>query len=163
MDIKIRIKAGLVEIEYEGDANFLKDDLSSVINEIVDCQKRGDLTTLANTVSGTAELAPNSPIAPVHDMSVGTIASKLRVDSGPDLLIAAAAHLTLVMKKESFTRAELSKEMRNAKSFFKKSYSSNLSKMISAQIKAGTILEGTGGSFSLSAGKLDELVAQLGN
>ncbi|WP_303203559.1 hypothetical protein [Raoultibacter timonensis] len=163
MDIKIRIKAGMVEIEYEGDAEFLKDDLSSVINEIVDCQKRGDLTMLANTVSAAGESAAASPAAAVHDMSVGTIASKLRVNSGPELLIAAAAHLTLVMKKDSFTRAELSREMRDAKSFFKKSYTSNLSKMISAQIKAGTILEGTGGSFSLSAGKLDELVAHLGN
>ncbi len=64
--------------------------------------------------------------------STNTIATLLKVKSACDLAIAAAAHLTLVQKKERLSRKEILDEMKSATSFFKASYANNHSSTLKA-------------------------------
>jgi hypothetical protein len=57
--------------------------------------------------------------------STNTIATLLGAKSASDLAIAAAAHLTLVQKKERLSRREILDEMKSATPFFKSSFDNN--------------------------------------
>jgi endoglucanase Acf2 len=59
--------------------------------------------------------------------TVAAIAGQLSVKTGPDLIIAAAAKLTLVDGKDTFSRDELIAAMKTATSYYKKSDVNNLS------------------------------------
>lgn len=68
--------------------------------------------------------------------STNTIARLLNAKSASDLVIAAAAHLTLMQKKERLSRQELLDEMKKASSFFKSSYVNNLSNSLKVLVNA---------------------------
>lgn len=59
----------------------------------------------------------------------------LGAQSASDLAIAAAAHLTLVQKKERLSRQEIFDEMKTATSFFKSSYVNNHSNTLNVLVK----------------------------
>lgn len=85
------------------------------------------------------------------------------VNSGPELILAACAHLTLVKGKESFTRKEIIEEMNTAKSYLKRSYISNLSKSLTNLVKSGKISETGREIYSLTAQTRKEMEQLLAN
>lgn len=157
--VKIHIKVGSASLLYEGDKEFLTSNLSKVMSEVAAYGATPD--------NAAATLEPKSVQSDVknrsrtQDMSVGTIAAKLNVGSGPDLILAAASALTFFAGKEAFTRQELLSKMQEAKSYYKKSFSSNLTKYINTLIRSAKLIEGASGQFSLSASERDELESQL--
>lgn len=161
MTTKIRIKAGNVEIEYEGSEDFLEKQLREIVSTVLTLQNE-----VASNQPETAECQelPSSPKernGGTANLSVSTIATKLNAQTGPELLIAAAAALTFSENKEDFSRNELHEEMKKAKAFYKKNYSSNLSKIILGKIKSGAINEGRSGKYSLSSESSKNLRIQL--
>lgn len=132
MESKIRIKIGAIEVEYEGSEAFLKTELPAFIKSISELQ-----------ISPVRESDPeqngsnNKPesVKNVIQLSTKSIAAKLNVKSGRDLVVAAAAHLCFVKEKAKFTRKELLDEMKTATSYYKATYSNNLSMILSRLIK----------------------------
>lgn len=163
MPSKLKIKMGHIEFEYEGDAQFdavaIK-DLFSHLESLVGVTPPGAFDTptpAAGELAGPEGGNGNSAL----NYSSTTIASKLGASTGPDLAIAAAAHLQLVSNKESFKRHELLETMKSAKSYYKAAMSGNLSKMLATLIAAGKVNELSNSEYSLSATEQANLKARL--
>src|SRR5439155_25131128 len=96
-------------------------------------------------------------------MKTASIAAKIKVNSGPDLIRAAAARLNLIDLKATFTRQELLKEMQTATGYYKKSYLKNLSYYFTGALKDGTLTESAANTFALGAATRADLEKQLAN
>lgn len=73
--------------------------------------------------------------------TTNTIASRLGVKTGPELIIAAAAHLTFVKSLEKFHRKDLLEEAQSVTNFYDQSVSKNFSSYLSRLVKGGRISE----------------------
>lgn len=89
------------------------------------------------------------------------VASKLNCKSGQDLTTAAAAFLTFVMGKGTFTRDDILQTMKGATGYYKTSYSNNLSKTLLAMVKNDTLTQSSTSEYSLHINKAKELNAIL--
>lgn len=159
MSSKLRIRIGEVEVEYEGSEEFLKQDLPELLRTAIELQGANGGH---DNVPKPKKKATQSHETSVPALTTGSIAAKLEAESGSDLLMAAAAHLAFVSKKESFSRQELLTEMQKAKSYYKTSYSANLSKYFkTALAKGGFLSETSSNSFALKAAARSDLEKKL--
>jgi hypothetical protein len=94
-------------------------------------------------------------------LSTDTIATIVGASSGPDLVIAAAAHLHFAEGKSTFTRRELTSEMRSAPSHYKATFLNNLSSYLAGLTRADRLrLSGTD-IYALSNRERQNLEAKL--
>lgn len=152
MSSKIRIKVGDIEVEYEGAEDFLKKELPELLKTVT------SLHSIANSpgTSGTG-FTPKGDVK----LTTANIAAKLSCSSGPDLVIAACAHLHFVQKSETYDRKTILKEMKKATSYYKSTYSNNLSKSLKNLVQDDKLIEPSTNVFSLHANTLKELHARL--
>src|SRR5262245_39283747 len=135
MPSKIKIKFGAVEVEYEGEHDFLEKDLLALIKDLM-------------------EIAPLTPPANNHSAAngqggqggegtgtVSTFAAKLKVASGPDLILAALLQSAKVEGKASLKRKDLLTGMKSAKSHYKATYNNNLSQYLKNLVRGNDINE----------------------
>ena len=160
---KLRIKLGELEVEYEGSEAFLRAELPLLLKSIADLHKTADV--FAGSRSAGPAVKANSQAgaggAAAVNLSSSSIAAKLGFKDGGDLLLAACLHLALAKGKESFSRTEILSEMKSAKSYFKKSYGSNLSNYLNTLVTSGKLLQGAGGEYAIHADTLAELKPKL--
>lgn len=162
MTAKVRIKAGPVEFEYEGETELGVADIKDLFTHIE------TLFKVPFLAEGGESHAPSphqnssivSPAMSGHKLHVNSVANKLDVKTGPDLAIAAAATLELFEDKTVFSRKELLTEMQKATKYYNKNMSSNLTKIINGLVgeEFNQVAED---SFSLSAAKLKALEGGL--
>jgi hypothetical protein len=157
---KLRIRIGEVEIEYEGAEEFLKQELPQLLKTAMELREPS-----AGSISGgtgkTGATGCSAGASKVASLTTESIAAKLGAKSGSDLLKAAAAHLALVKNEQAFSRQQLLSEMQGATSFYKKSYSTNLTKYIKTLQKDGFLSEIAKNSYALTAGARAELEKKL--
>lgn len=153
MASKIRVRAGELEVEFEGSEDFLRDELPSLLEF---------LSGLNIAKVSTSDRSDRGDVG--GDTTLGTtntVAAKLGAETGPDLILAAAAKLTFADGVTSFTRKELLAEMQTASNYYKTSFTSNLSTYLSRLVKAGTLLEQAKDTYALSSTKAQELRTAL--
>lgn len=151
---KLVLKCGDIEIDYEGPEDFLKEELPKFIQVVATLRGAKLATPL------TQGAVPAAPVALSGDRSVSTVAQKLGVATGPDLIIAAA--LSFVSGGAStFTKKQLRERIRDAKSYYKSSYSSNFDNYINRLVKNGRLNHTSGDNYALPAGELTTLNAKL--
>lgn len=164
MTSKIRIRTGGVEVEYEGSEDFMREDLPKLL-ETVAAMKGGQ--QLADDVNDT----PPPKHTPAGSSgsnngkisgSTATLAAKLQVASGPDLILAAAARLAIVGGSASFTRKQLADEMKTAAGYYKKTYMNNLSTYLQNLVKDQKFVEPASGSYALNPATRLSLEQRLG-
>ena len=97
------------------------------------------------------------------DFSTDTIATVVGAKSGPDLIIAAAAHCHFVLKKQKFTRQELIEQMRTAPGHFKETFVNNMSSYLTGLTKADRLRLVATGTYALSVKERQSLEAKLAN
>jgi hypothetical protein len=93
-------------------------------------------------------------------LAINSIAAKLDVKSGSDLVLAACFAITR-SNVTSCSRTEILAEMRRATSYYKTSDKNNLSKYIKTLLKDKKILEQSSGSYALSAATRTDLEAKV--
>ncbi len=143
----------------KGTEEFLKQELPELLKTAMELHKAaGPAGPAGDSVAGTAKDTHRT-----LSLTTGTIAARLKVSSGGDLLLAAAVHLTLVLKKETFSRKELLAEMQKASSYYKKSYSGNLTNYLKAAVDDDELSETATDAYALTAKTRAELVAKLAN
>jgi hypothetical protein len=157
MTAKLRIRIGEIEVDYEGTEAFLKDEIPTLLKTALEVQRgaaapAGKRPSTGGSGNGTTG---------VRALTTGTIAARLKAKSGPTLLMAAAAHLTFVASKATFSRQELLTEMQGATSYYKKSYSNNLTKYLTGAVTEGKLQESAKNIYALSAETAGELESQL--
>jgi hypothetical protein len=90
-------------------------------------------------------------VGEIGSLTTGSIAAKIGAKSGTDLLEAAAGHLALFAKKETFSRQQLLDEMKGATAYYNKNYSSNLSGYIKRALKDDLLAETATNCYALTA------------
>lgn len=160
-EAKIRLKIGAIEIDYEGRASFLKDDLINLLGKVVAFY--ADHKSAIPTSEPIEQVQAAKPRGvPIDlDQSTNTIAARLGGTSGSDLVIAAAAYLTFVKKQDTFTRAEVLAEMKAVTTYYTKFMSTNFSKMLSSLVKVKRLNQVASGSYALSAAERTAVEAKL--
>ena len=155
MSSKIRIKVGHIEVEYDGAEHFNKTEFTELLTTILDTYNK-------NPIADTPNHATSAP-GFVHDMSMSTsdIATKLGAKTGPELTIAAIAHLIIVKGQKSCTQKEILGEMKNATAHFSKSYANNLSVALQRLSKSGELNNPASNTYALPANKITDLRARL--
>jgi hypothetical protein len=158
-EASIRIKLGQLEVDYQGDSDFLKSDLMNTVNKLLTRQMdRASAYDAADTPEGS-QARPQRGGKLNH--STSTMATLLGAKSGPDLIVAAAAHLHLAGGKNQYTRAELLDAMRAAPSHYRKTYASNLSRYLTTLTKADDLRLVGNDTYALSANKATDIEAKL--
>jgi len=158
---KLRIRIGDVEIDYEGTEEFLKLELPQLLKTAMELHKASGAVPASGTANGGAS-GSSAGKGGVASFTTGSIAARLGAKSGSDLLTAAAAHLALVKRKEPFTRQQLLTEMQSATSYYKSSYSPNLTKYIKTALqKGGPLSETAKNSYALTASARADLEKKL--
>lgn len=107
-------------------------------------------------ISGHAESS-------IIDLSTDTIATVLGAQSGPDIIIAAAAHLHFVQGKQRFSRQELTAEMRTAPAHFKETFVNNLSKYLTGLTKGDRLRLVANETYAISSKERQALESKLAN
>lgn len=167
MTAKLRIKAGPVELEYEGETPFAVTDIKELSSHIETLFK-------SPMAAGSAEApeapeptkllpAPTSdpiPVANGQKLHVNSVAQKLKSKSGSDVAVAAAATLQIYDEKQTFTRAELLDTMKKATMHYNANMSGNLTKILGTLVgsKLNQISDGV---YSLTSDEYQKLAAQL--
>lgn len=161
MTSRVRIRLGQLEVEYEGDEQFLKDELPTLVDSISRLYREAH--EVIPQEDAPVQASVGSPVfsSPTEVGTTNNITAKLSVDSGPDLILAAATRLTLGAGQASFSRQSLLEEMKTATRYFNKNYTNNLSKYLAGLVKFGKLKEVAKDTYALSAAALQEIEAQI--
>ena len=153
---KLILKYGDVLVEYDGPEAFLKEELPQIIKAVGDLRNVGLPARPADSVTTETNALPGD----VATDSVSTLAQKLGVGSGPDLIEAAALSFAL-SGASTFTRQELRTRCREATAFWKKSYGNNYDKYVNSLVSNGRLNHVSGDNYALPDKQRVTLKAKL--
>lgn len=159
MTAKVRIKAGPVEFEYEGETELAVADIKDLFSHIETLFK---VPVLAE--GGETHASPPPPktndIASVQKLHINSIATKLGAKTGADVALAAAAALQIFDEKDTFTRTELLDMMKKGTMHYRDTMSGNLTSIIKSMLgpKLNQISDGV---YSLTNDAYQDLVGKL--
>ena len=165
MAVKLRVKVGSIELDYEGSEDWLKEGLPNLITNVSELQRlpgsmAGGFPPPENAGGKSSGQLPSNGTSDFQ-MSVENVSHKINAKEGTDLIRAAAAYLTLVERKNTFSRKELLDAMKSATSFYDSSAVKNLSYNLGKLQKAGHINERSKGVYALTATQRKSLEEQL--
>jgi|GEM_PF-2116375 hypothetical protein len=157
---RMKIKLGNIELDFEGTEEYIQNDLPSLLELIFTYYAT---VNDAEPETEEAEELPANPDLGTQkvQMTTNTIAAKLNVKTGSDLVLAACAHLCLVKGASTFERKNILAEMQTASNYYKQNHSSNLSKSLSTLVKDNKLIERSKDKYALSAQAKQELEATL--
>jgi hypothetical protein len=159
MTTKLRVKYGSLDIEFEGSEEFIKTELRDLLKHIAELPQPSSSKPADS--SGMKNIVPKPGQATSGHLSTSVIAQKLGANSGPDLILAACAYLTLGKGMETLPRKAILDEMREAKAYFKTTYRNNLSKYLATLTKSGDLNQLANENYSLPAEKRAEIEARI--
>jgi hypothetical protein len=157
MASKIKIKLGAIEVEYEGEHDFLEKDLLTLVKDLMEI---APLTPSRDQNGGNGRAGQGGP-GSGGSGTVSTFAAKLKVASGPDLILATLLQAAKVEEKTSLKRKNLLAGMKSAKSHYKATYNNNLSKYLKNLVKANDVNAVATDEYALSTAKSKDLEARL--
>lgn len=160
---KIKIKLGAIEVEYEGSETFLKEELPQLLAAVSDLYSKSRHALDSNpSESGSIVTANQNGAAQKKiEATTGSLAAKLNVKSGPELVLAAAARLTFVLGSATFSRQKLIDEMKTATAYYKATYLNNLTQSLNNLVKDGKLNEPSQGNYALTAPSLKDLEQRI--
>lgn len=165
MESKIKIKMGPIEIEYEGSEDFLKEELPALLSAVSGLYRESGVSEIQLFQEKPSQVDADIP-APGNGETnfkgtTGSLAATLGVKSGPDLIMAAAGRLTLALGQETFSRSQISSEIRSASAYYKKTYSNNLTKYLNQLVKAQKLMETAKDTYALSAAEKSKMESRI--
>lgn len=170
MTYRIRVRVHEVEVEYDVSAEPTSQDALAVLSAAADLHREiGRLSR--DAAVGDDEGTPpgrRSSVSPINgdagNFPVGTvdnIINKLSMTpTGPNMVLAAALHLTLEQGKSRFTRDELHNTMKKARDY-KKTMTSNLTSSIRSVMKNQQLNETGSHEYSIASPYLRNAREQL--
>ncbi len=157
---KIRIKFGPIEVDCEGSEQFLKEEFLDLIREVSILAKESGVQVMqAIPPAGIGSFAGAGNFGTLK--TTEAIAARLTVGSGTDLALAAAIKLTIVDGKKEFSRQEITNEMKSAKSYFKETYTKNLSPSLKTLVTDQKFNPLGASSYALTANELNAVRSKL--
>jgi len=151
---KLILKYGDVMVEYDGPEEFLKAELPQIVKAV------GELRGIAPPAHHGPPRDTGMTHGDTANASVSTIAQRLAIGSGPDLLEAAALSFALA-GSPTFTKQQLRTRAREAKTFWKKSYGNNFDKYLNGLVTNGRVNHLSGDNYALPDGQRTALQTKL--
>ena len=147
-----------MEFEYKGSPQHINEYVREYIDQILDSK-------MARAAQSDAPMhrpeehrsSESSKSNSTIELSVTSLATHLSVNTGPELIIAAAAKLKLSDGKDKFSRKEILEEMQDAPSFFRPTYAKNMTQNLGSLIKFKKLNETSKNTFALTARELARL------
>jgi hypothetical protein len=161
MSSKLRLQYGALQIEFEGSDEFLKTELPVLLTHIAKLPQPAGSADAGDASDDAAASSGNK--TNLGNLSTSTIAQKLNVGSGTDLIIAACAFLTIGKGQETFSRKEILTEMRSAKAYFKATYRNNLSGYLTGLTRDGRLNQIAEETYSLPSNMRTEIEKKIAN
>ncbi|WP_440982949.1 hypothetical protein [Shinella sumterensis] len=162
---KIRIKLGALELEYEGEPAFLTDGLPDLLERVSSLSDQVAPPVDETNASGTHQTAALPEMSPLGEkvmtLTSNSVAARLDVKSGADLIICALATLEIFGGKAGVSKKEIQTEMKQAKSYFQAGHINNFGKNMATALKAKKINQLGADSYALSAAERRQLEARL--
>ena len=154
MNSKIRIRLDNIEVEYEGEQEFLGTELLSLVEKVLALAPRQPVLRMdgQNKVGPMPNGESSGEIG-----TLNTLAAKLKPDSGPDLILAAMYHLSKADGLPSASRQQVLDRMKSATGYYKTSYRSNLSNYLESLVKSDKIREAAVDTYVLNPSTAHEL------
>ena len=158
MTSKVKIKAGAIEIEFEGSEDYMKDELPGLVELLCAI---GPASEDQEEEESQELPASTDPAKQKLQLTTNTISAKLNVKKGGELVLAACAHLTLVKGADTFSRSNILAEMKLANNYYKETMSKNLSNTLKTLVKQDKLLETATDKYALQADVKTQLETQL--
>ena len=156
-NVRLSLKIRDLQIEFEGTENFMINDLSNTLDNLMKFVETHKSTIGSHQREEVEESSKRTSQLSRADLSVSTIASRTGASKAGDLAIAAAAHLIIVQGMEKFSRKELLKAMRSDNSRFKTGMSSNLTDTLTRLVSGKSFNHLSSGSYSLTPNERERL------
>ena len=161
--VRIRVKSGDVEIEYEGEFEKLAGAVTAINKKLVEVPGSSATPKGATKKLPTAQKEKGAPTAEADPTySTSTIVTILDDDSGPGIITAAAAKLTFADKKDRFSRDDLLHEVKNAIQY-KKSHGGNFAANLNRMVSGDKLRVDDKGNYALSPKERRRLQEELSN
>jgi hypothetical protein len=159
MQIKLTVRD--VSIEYDGDEEFFKSSVPDILKKMAEVSGptialRPASGASAGNAGGGGESGGDIP-----KHSTNTIAKLTGATTGPDLIMAAVAKLVIIDENPTAKRDDITREMRAATSYYKKTYTNNLSKYLETLTKADQLRLVSEGNYGLPAKARESLEGKL--
>lgn len=153
---KLKFSHGNVSFEIEGSPDFIEENLEPLFNKCFEISsKTGVLNTPIESTNAYSSNKVEQPFDPT--LSTNTIALTTNAKTGSALVIAAIAHLQLVKGATKVTRQEISEEIKTATTFYKATYTSNLTAYLDTLTKARRLNLIAKDTYSLSSSERQQL------
>jgi hypothetical protein len=157
MAIKLRITYGPIEIEYEGEEEFFRSELPNILDQLSGMPVARTDNGASTDANGEPEPARSASADTNIRLSTTDIAAMMDAKSSRDLATAACAHLTFVKNQDTFSRNAILDDMKSARAYYKKSFSTNLNRTLDNMAKAGELSHQGQNRFALTAAKRKDL------
>jgi hypothetical protein len=147
---KITIRYGNVQAEFEGSEEFIKSDFLNLVSDIVELTSAAPIPAQPSAAAQASSSSLN--------LGVKSISARLGNSTGPDLARAAAAYLTLVEGKETFSQQELLAAMKSATGIYKQTtHGKNSGKILSSLLANNILLQTATGTFCLAEDQREQV------
>lgn len=134
--MQIKVSVGSMSLEYEGDEIFFRDEVGKFLEQFaVQAMKVPSAPTDAPAKVSQRTTLPSGSV----NHSTNTVAKLLNAQTGPDLIMAAVAKTIIVDGNDTVDRSTITSEMKKATSYYKKTYTSNLSNYLDGLTKADSL------------------------
>lgn len=160
---KIYFKFNKLEVKYEGEPSFLKEDIFSLMEQTIGLYVKNSAVLPAAPSLDKSEKIGKSNESPVPDLSIDTIASHFDAKQGPELMMAAAMYLTFFRNKSIFSRQDILDTIKEASNYYKESMGGNMTASLSRLVKKKRLNGHSGGNYALSATEKKKMEGELAN
>jgi hypothetical protein len=155
---KLRIKTKGIEIEWEGDVEFLKSEVPDLIASIVAAIGSALPEEPEESSEDAIDLNGGSASGP---FTTASAAAKLKARTANDLFKAALLKLQVSDGIEPASRTQIHDEMKLAHRVYKPAMQGNLTKTIDSLMDQGEINEPSSGNYVLSDSTHQQLTQRL--
>ena len=159
--LRVRLRVSWLEIEYEGSPEHIRDHVFELVDHVSSAQFEDARPISIGDSVGSLRTDSSSHTKSSSDLSTSTIASILSAKTGTQLALAASAKLRISDGKPQFVRKDILDEMKSAPAYYKRTYSSNLTKSLDSLVKADQLRTIGAGVFALSAKEEERLRPML--
>ena len=142
------------KIEWEGDVEYLKNDLPDVVSAIIAALGVAD-------ANEEREVAETPALKARNTFTTASLAAKIKPKTAADLFKIALAKLQISDNIETASRGQIHKEMKLAPKFYKQAMRNNLGNTIDTLLQQGAINEPSKDEYSLSQAEHDQLESEV--
>ena len=159
--VKFKFRIGELEVEYEGIGTIPKEDILELSNRFIELHESITPATREGVSGANALQESTSNKEAKLELTLSSIATKLKAKTTTDLAFAACAKLALVDQKEKSSRSEIHETMRTDSSRYKKNMNRNLTQSLRTLVNQERINEVSKAVYALSSNEKNSLEAKL--